>query len=77
MHAHSASSTNTTCRATQEKKLTEEVEAAQQALQDLQQGNRSSSTQTYLDAAQAQLAAATQKAEAAKESHSKVRWQDY
>eukprot|EP00983_Pelagomonas_calceolata_P063304 1147670-Pelagomonas_calceolata.AAC.9 len=56
----------------QEAELTREVEAARQALRDTQQGSRSSTTQAHLDAAQAELSVALQRAEAAKESHAKV-----
>jgi len=56
----------------QEAELTREVEAARQALRDTQQGSRSSTTQAHLDAAQAELSVALQRAEAAKESHAKI-----
>ncbi|KAF5841468.1 hypothetical protein DUNSADRAFT_12633 [Dunaliella salina] len=56
----------------QEAQLAKEVEAARQALRDTQQGSRSSTTQAHLDAAQAELSVALQKAEAAKESHAKI-----
>jgi len=49
------------------------VQAARQVLHEVQHGSRVNKMQAHLDAAQAELAAANQKAEAAKESHAKVR----